>query len=210
MLAPFSRCTSSPARNSGNASPSPASMSTVWSPLFTTTTFSGQVYTSGVRRLSSSQAFRAAGSALVANVAAGSGSPAGHYLSSAKYAPYESTSDGAIKAAEFYKRAFGAEEVARVPPDDKGRTMHVHLYVNGGSVMLSDAYPEHGHPWKEPQGFNLHLQVDDVDKWWDRAVKAGAEVRTPVQLMFWGDRYGQVRDPFGIVWGIATTPKPKK
>ena len=117
--------------------------------------------------------------------------------------------DGAIKAAEFYKRAFGAEQVACVPPDDKGRTMHVHLYINGGTVMLSDAYPEHGHPWKEPQGFNLHLQVDDVDKWWDRAIKAGAEARMPVQLMFWGDRYGQLRDPFGIVWGIATTPKPK-
>ena len=117
--------------------------------------------------------------------------------------------DGAIKAAEFYKRAFGAQEVARHPPDAKGRTMHIHLYVNGGSLMLSDAYPEHGHPWKEPQGFNLHLQVDDVDKWWDRAIKAGAESRMPVQLMFWGDRYGQLRDPFGIVWGIATTPKPK-
>ena len=115
--------------------------------------------------------------------------------------------DGAIKAAEFYKRAFGAEQVACVPPDDKGRTMHVHLYINGGSVMLSDCYPEHGHPWVKPQGFNLHLQVDDVDKWWDRAIKAGAEARMPVQLMFWGDRYGQLRDPFGIVWGIATTPK---
>jgi PhnB protein len=117
--------------------------------------------------------------------------------------------DGAVKAAEFYKRAFGAEEVGRHPPDAKGRTMHLHLYVNGGSLMLSDAYPEHGHPWKEPQGFNLHLQVDDVDKWWDRAIKAGAESRMPVQLMFWGDRYGQLRDPFGVVWGLATTPKPK-
>jgi len=80
--------------------------------------------------------------------------------------------DGAVKAAGFYKRAFGAEEVGRYPPDEKGRTMHIHLYLNGGSLMLSDAYPEHGHPWKEPQGFNLHLQVDDVDKWWDRAIKA--------------------------------------
>jgi PhnB protein len=85
--------------------------------------------------------------------------------------------DGAAKAAEFYKRAFGAEEVRRHPPDDKGRTMHIHLYVNGGSLMLSDSYPEHGHPWKEPQGFTLHLQVNDVDRWWDRAIKAGAEVR---------------------------------
>ncbi len=118
--------------------------------------------------------------------------------------------DGAVKAAEFYKRAFGAEEVSRHPPDEKGRTMHIHLYVNGGSLMLSDTYPEHGHPWKEPQGFIIHLQVDDIDKWWGRAIKAGAEVRLPVQLMFWGDRYGQLLDPFGILWSLATTPKPTK
>src|SRR5436309_3188797 len=54
--------------------------------------------------------------------------------------------DGAVKAADFYRRAFGAEEVARHPVDEKGRTMHVHLIVNGGSLMLGDAYPEHGHP----------------------------------------------------------------
>ena len=118
--------------------------------------------------------------------------------------------DGAIKAAEFYKRAFGAEQVGLYPPDESGRTMHVHLYINGGSLMLSDCYPEHGHPFKEPQAFNLHLQVDDVDTWWERAIKAGAEVRMPVQLMFWGDRYGQLRDPFGVVWSLATTPKAKK
>ena len=72
--------------------------------------------------------------------------------------------DGAVKAAEFYKRAFGAEEVGRYPPADDGRTMHIHLYINGGSVMLSDCYTEHGHPWKEPQGFNLQqLQSDLAD-----------------------------------------------
>jgi len=117
--------------------------------------------------------------------------------------------DGAVKAAEFYKRAFGAEDVRRHPVDDKGRTMHIHLYVNGGSLMLCDVYPEHGHPWKQPEGFNLHLQVDDVDKCWDRAIKAGAEARMPVQLTFWGDRYGQLRDPFGFIWSIASTPKAK-
>jgi uncharacterized glyoxalase superfamily protein PhnB len=69
--------------------------------------------------------------------------------------------------------------------------------------MLSDAYPEHGHPLKTPQGFMLHLQVEDVDAWWDRAVAAGAEIVLPLQLMFWGDRYGQLRDPFGVLWSLS-------
>jgi len=111
--------------------------------------------------------------------------------------------EGAVKASEFYQRAFGAEEVARVPVDEKGRTMHIHLYINGGSVMLADAYPEHGHPFEKPQGFTLHLQVDDADAWWNRAVGAGAEVVLPLQEMFWGDRYGQLRDPFGVMWSIG-------
>ena len=72
---------------------------------------------------------------------------------------------GAAKAAEFYGRAFGAKEVFRHPVDEQGRTMHIHLHVNGGSVMLSDPYPEHGHPLKEPQSFTLHLMVDDIDAW---------------------------------------------
>ena len=110
--------------------------------------------------------------------------------------------DGAIKAAEFYKRAFGAEQVACVPPDDKGRTMHVHLYINDGSVMLSDPYPEHGHPWKEPQGFNVSLHVKDVDAWYKRAIDAGASAVMAPQDMFWGDRYGQFKDPFGVLWAV--------
>ena len=110
---------------------------------------------------------------------------------------------GAAKAADFYKRAFAAKEVYRHALDDKGRTMHVHLQINGGSVMLSDFYPEHGFPEKAPQAFNLHIQVDDVDAWWKRAVDAGAEVTMPLQKQFWGDRYGQVRDPFGVIWSLA-------
>lgn len=110
---------------------------------------------------------------------------------------------GADKAADFYKRAFGAEEVFRQPLDEQGRTMHIHLYINGGSLMLSDPYPDHGHPLKEHQGYTLHLQVDDIDAWFARAVAAGAEVVLPVQLMFWGDRYGQVRDPFGVHWAMG-------
>lgn len=112
------------------------------------------------------------------------------------------TVDGAMKAAEFYKAAFGAEIAYAVPPDDKGRTMHLHLYINGGSLMLSDAYPDYGHPYEKPQGFMLQLIVDDIDFWFNRAVDAGADIVTPVEMMFWGARWGQVRDPFGNLWGF--------
>lgn len=110
--------------------------------------------------------------------------------------------NGAARASDFYQRAFGATEVARHPPDDKGRTMHIHLHVNGSSLMLSDPYPEYGHPLQTPQAFNLTLQVDDIDAWWARAVAAGAQVVMPVQEMFWGARYGQLRDPFGVLWSM--------
>jgi PhnB protein len=112
------------------------------------------------------------------------------------------TVDGASRAAEFYQRAFGAEEVARHPEDDQGRTMHIHLHINGGSLMLGDAYPEHGHALQTPQAFNLLLPVEEVDACWNRAVEAGAEVIVPLQVMFWGDRYGELRDPFGVRWSI--------
>jgi PhnB protein len=110
--------------------------------------------------------------------------------------------DGAMKAAEFYQRAFGAEIATSHPPDAKGRTMHVHLYVNGSSLMLSDPFPDHGHPLVKPQAFNLTLQVSDIDAWWKRAVDAGAEVVMPMADMFWGARYGQLRDPFGVEWAL--------
>jgi PhnB protein len=110
--------------------------------------------------------------------------------------------DGAMKAAEFYRRAFGAETVAAYPPDAQGRTMHIHLYLNDGSVILSDFYPEHGVPKKEPQAFSIVLQVDDIDAWFGRAATAGAEVVMPITEMFWGDRYGQLRDPYGVSWAL--------
>jgi PhnB protein len=117
-------------------------------------------------------------------------------------APYLMVSD-ANAASEFYQRAFGAAEVARAPADANGRLIHVHLHINGGSVMLSDPFPEHGHPYVAPQAFTLHLQVKDIDTWFQRAVDAGGTVALPVQLMFWGDRYGQVRDPFGVLWSMG-------
>jgi uncharacterized glyoxalase superfamily protein PhnB len=110
--------------------------------------------------------------------------------------------DGALKAAEFYRRAFGAEVATAHPADDKGRTMHVHLHINGTSVMLGDPYPEHGFPLEKAQGFNLTLMVDDIEAWWRRAIEAGATAVMPPADMFWGDRYGQVRDPFGVLWAM--------
>lgn len=116
--------------------------------------------------------------------------------------PYLSV-QGASDAAAFYVKAFGAVEAFRYPVDDKGRTMHIHLHINGGSVMLADFYPEHGHAFEAPQAFSMHMTVADVDAAWKRATDAGAEIVLPLQEMFWGDRYGQLRDPFGVIWSLA-------
>lgn len=115
--------------------------------------------------------------------------------------PYLSV-DGAVKAAEFYQRAFGAEIAAMLPPDEQGRTCHLHLYVNGSSLMLADPFPEHGCGLEKPQGYNLTLMVDDIESAFKRAVEAGAVVVMPVEKMFWGDTYAQVRDPFGVTWAM--------
>jgi PhnB protein len=117
------------------------------------------------------------------------------------------TVDGAIKAAEFYKKAFAAEAASIIPPDEKGRTMHAHLYINGASVMMSDAYPEHGHSLQAPAAFNIFLPVDDVDAWYNRAVDAGCTAIMPPADMFWGDRYGQLKDPFGVIWAMSSPIK---
>ena len=118
--------------------------------------------------------------------------------------PYLSVSN-ASQAAEFYAKALGAREVMRMPPDDKGRHLHIHLVINGGSLMLADAFPEHGHPLEKPAGFTLHLAVDDVDAAFNHAIKAGAEVVLPVQDMFWGDRYARLLDPYGVHWALGQT-----
>jgi uncharacterized glyoxalase superfamily protein PhnB len=94
-----------------------------------------------------------------------------------------------------------------MPPDEKGRTMHAHLYINDASVMLSDAYPEHGHALQAPAAFNIMLRVDDIDAWYQRAVAAGCTATMPPADMFWGDRYGQLKDPFGVTWAMNTPSK---
>jgi len=85
--------------------------------------------------------------------------------------------------------------------------MHCALKISGDSLMLSDGFPEHGHPAETPAALTLHLQVDDADVWFDRAVAAGCVATMPVTVQFWDDRHGQLRDPFGFTWSIGATPK---
>jgi PhnB protein len=120
--------------------------------------------------------------------------------------PHIIIGDGkAVEAIDFYKTAFGAQEQMRHVGDDSGRIMHAHLLINGGSLMLNDHFPEMcgGAPADAPKAVTLHLQVDDADAWWSRALGAGAAVRFPLENQFWGDRYGQVTDPYGHVWSIG-------
>ena len=109
----------------------------------------------------------------------------------------------AVDAIDFYRQAFGADEVMRHPAED-GRLMHAHLKINGASLMLHDDFPEHhGARASDPAGVMLHLQVDDADAWWNRAVAMGATVIMELADQFWGDRYGQLEDPFGHRWSIG-------
>jgi len=87
--------------------------------------------------------------------------------------------------------------------------MHIHLHINGSTLMLSDFYPENGMPAVKPQGYTmqLHLGSDDIEAWWQRAVDAGCEVVMPLQVMFWGDRWGNMRDPFGVEWAMNAPVK---
>ena len=112
----------------------------------------------------------------------------------------------ASAASAFYQRAFGAVEVGRMPSEDGKKLIHCHLHINGGSLTIMDRMTD-ADPGP-PRNVDLILAVDDIDAWWDRAVKAGAEVVMPVQKMFWGDRYGQLRDPFGVLWSLDEPGQP--
>lgn len=107
---------------------------------------------------------------------------------------------------DFCVRAFGATEALRLPAPG-GRIMHAQIRIGDSAVMLADTHPDCGS--RDPDGLGgtpvvLHLQVPDVDAIYDRALAAGAVSVMPPQDMFWGDRYGQVRDPNGHVWALAT------
>ncbi len=114
---------------------------------------------------------------------------------------------GADKAIEFYKRAFGAEELMRMAGPDGRSVMHAELKIGDSIIFLSDEFPGMG--CRSPQSLGgatgaLHLYVADADAAVKRAVSAGAQVAMPVADMFWGDRYGKVADPFGHEWGLGT------
>lgn len=114
-------------------------------------------------------------------------------------------SRGGQAAIEFYTRAFGATEIRRMLAEDGERLMHAHLTINGASVMLNDEFPEYsGEQDVTPRGVTIHLQVDDADEWWNRALLAGGVPLFPLADQFWGDRYGQLRDPFGHSWSIGS------
>ena len=115
----------------------------------------------------------------------------------------------ADKAIDFYARAFGAEEVSRMPGPD-GKVMHAEIRIGDSVVMLGDENPQWG--TLSPLSTNgvhgsLHIYVADADAAFERALRAGATVRYPLEDAFWGDRYGKVTDPFGHEWGIATRVK---
>jgi uncharacterized glyoxalase superfamily protein PhnB len=113
---------------------------------------------------------------------------------------------GAAEAIEFYKKAFGATEMMRMPGKD-GKLMHGAVEIGAATIMLVDEMPEWGALSPKSLGgspVTIHLYVDDVDTFFDRAVKAGATVKMPVADMFWGDRYGVLVDPFGHNWSVAT------
>jgi PhnB protein len=115
------------------------------------------------------------------------------------------------RAIEFYKQAFGAQEMLRMGGPD-GKIAHAELRIGDSVVMLNDEMPSMpGQPgvFKSPKAAGLataavFLYVEDVDAVYNRALKAGCTIRMPLDDMFWGDRYGQVIDPFGHTWGMAT------
>ena len=119
--------------------------------------------------------------------------------------------DDTAKAIEFYQKAFGARERMRMPGPG-GKIVHAEVTIGDSVFMLADEIaPMPGQPgvYKSPKAAGLctgamFLYVPDVDAAFSRALKSGCSVRTPVTDMFWGDRYGQVIDPFGHTWALAT------
>jgi PhnB protein len=130
--------------------------------------------------------------------------PAGYHT----ITPYFSVQGGAA-AIEFYKKAFGAEEIYRFDMPD-GRLGHAELQIGDSRLMLADEMPEVPEAIaRSPKAlggtsFGLSLYVEDVDGRFERAVAAGAKVRRPVTNQFYGDRSGTVEDPFGHIWTLAS------
>ena len=119
---------------------------------------------------------------------------------------------GASEALDFYKNAFGGEELCRMPAPD-GRLMHAELRIGQSTVYVCDDFPEMcGGKERNPLALGntavvIHRYVEDCDAAIKQAADAGATVSMPPQDMFWGDRYGQVTDPYGHIWSFATHTK---
>lgn len=135
--------------------------------------------------------------------------------------PYLTVSSGTAAIA-FYKKGLGATEVMRMPAQDKKRLMHAELEINGHALYLADDFPDMspdmtgGGRTPEKLGgtpCSMFVQLKEpkeVDKWMMRAAKAGAKINMPASDQFWGDRFGQVTDPFGHSWSFgAPLPKAK-
>ena len=119
--------------------------------------------------------------------------------------PYLAVED-ADKAIEFYKDAFGAQELLRMPGPD-GKIAHAELQIGDSKLMLSDPFPQSNvKPPAERGGptASIFMYVDDVDAIFEQGQRAGAKVVSELEDMFWGDRFGTLSDPFGHVWSIAT------
>lgn len=122
--------------------------------------------------------------------------------------PMLTVGDGAA-AIDFYVKAFDAEELGRVPGPDGKKLYHAALRINGSLVMLNDDFPEmsDGKSLTPPalggSPVSIHLTVTDVDAKFQKAVDAGATVVMPLEDAFWGDRYGELVDPFGHRWSMG-------
>ena len=127
--------------------------------------------------------------------------PEGHHT----ITPHLIVKDG-NRAIEFYKQAFGAEVIGCHMADSEGKIMHAELKVGNSMFYLCDEFEGHAISPLTLGGspVTLHLYVENVDEFFNRAVEAGATVRMPVEDQFWGDRYGQFADPFGHTWSVAT------
>jgi uncharacterized glyoxalase superfamily protein PhnB len=118
--------------------------------------------------------------------------------------------DHCAEAIEFYKKAFGAEEMYRMLAPDGRRIMHASIRIGKSFLFLVDDFPEYcGGKSETPKALKgtpvtIHRYVEDCDAAIKRAQDAGATVSMPAQDMFWGDRYGLVTDPYGHKWSIAT------
>ena len=113
---------------------------------------------------------------------------------------------GAADAIDFYKKAFNAVELSRLPGPN-GKLMHAMLMIGDSALMLNDEFPEwggFGPKSLKGSSVTMHLYVNDADAAFAQAIAAGAKVTMPIADMFWGDRYGMLEDPFGHKWSIAT------